>query len=647
MEESDGQPDSKVPRLSVGISISECVCIELCAGSAGFSQALKNLGFAVIPIDWTRNRQRPLVRCLQLDLTATMARKIFLDILDSNRVVFVHAAPPCGTGSRARERPISHELKLLGAPEPKPLRSNEFPSGLPNLSGTDLERVSSANRIYAFCAFAAYECLKREILLSDENPTNAYLWLIPPWPDLLVDPRIEANDHQVCMLGGRRAKWSRWMATKGLFTTMRPICDNSHELPHLPWGFVDDALKPGWNFASADEAAYPKELCCRAAQLVHSKCVDAGFVPVPLTLDDPGLTNRQSKLLNRSATGKLPRGRTLPQLVAEFEEVFETVTFAPSKNLKLLRQFSRKGTDGPQELVFVVGRYHEPAEYLRKSLECNHPIDMLKSVDDVTKQALFNILSAGPAATVSKRASALKRWMARRMELQKEEDALHLNMAPHVARILKGKNLLLLGEMLKECGCKDVNLVSDISTGFNLVGSTPLSHELPRRLRPATSTEDELRRNSELHRKARPFNPYAAKDDTTEEVRRLTILETEAGWLGQPISEESLNEMFGTWVSHRRFGLNQEGKCRPIDDCRESGLNHCLTTLEKLDLHDVDSLAEVIKFILLSVNSNKLVRIVLSTGTVLEARLHKGWELSPGGGMSWLGRALDLKAAYK
>ena len=101
-------PGSDAPFVALnkplhGISISECVCIELCAGSAKFSSALQNLGFAVLPVDCDRNKHRPRVRCLVLDLTAVTAKSILMDIINGGRVVYIHSAAPCGTGTKAEK----------------------------------------------------------------------------------------------------------------------------------------------------------------------------------------------------------------------------------------------------------------------------------------------------------------------------------------------------------------------------------------------------------------------------------------------------------------------------------------------------------------------------------------------------------------
>ena len=62
-----------------------------------------------------------------LDLTKGRGQAFVKDSLKSGQVACVPMAPPCGTSSRARERKLSRRLRALGVPDPKPLRSAQFP----------------------------------------------------------------------------------------------------------------------------------------------------------------------------------------------------------------------------------------------------------------------------------------------------------------------------------------------------------------------------------------------------------------------------------------------------------------------------------------------------------------------------------------
>jgi hypothetical protein len=111
---------SKIRRNSLD-SIAECLCVEFCAGSARLSSALKERGFAVIPVDWDKNRHTTYARCINIDLTKPGARILFKQILATGRLRYPHFGPPCGTGSKAREKPISQALRDQGAPSPEPM----------------------------------------------------------------------------------------------------------------------------------------------------------------------------------------------------------------------------------------------------------------------------------------------------------------------------------------------------------------------------------------------------------------------------------------------------------------------------------------------------------------------------------------------
>ena len=118
-------------------------------------------------------------------------------------------APPCGTATRARNKRIAQHLVEAGAPDPRPLRSDEFPQGLPGLRPIDQAKVDSANSIYELCYRIMVDALEMDILVSCENPIRSYLWSIEPWSQLLNDSRCEPIELQNCMFGGARDKWSR------------------------------------------------------------------------------------------------------------------------------------------------------------------------------------------------------------------------------------------------------------------------------------------------------------------------------------------------------------------------------------------------------------------------------------------------------
>ncbi len=69
------------------------------------------------------------------------------------------------------------------------------------------------------------------------------------------------------------------------------------------------------------------------------------------------------------------------------------------------------------------------------------------------------------------RAKWLKKWTSRALELAAEEKKLHSRLPCHRKKILEGKKLLVLKEMLADEMYPDQRLVDDIESGFDLVGT--------------------------------------------------------------------------------------------------------------------------------------------------------------------------------
>ena len=119
------------------------VFVELCAGSAKLSDAVKQFGYNIVAVDHDKNRHSPRCKLVQLDLSHQHAWDMLDFLLERFLVAGVHMAPPCGTCSRARGIPLAD-----GSQGPQPLRSTEYPLGLPTLNQRDQQRVFLANQIY-------------------------------------------------------------------------------------------------------------------------------------------------------------------------------------------------------------------------------------------------------------------------------------------------------------------------------------------------------------------------------------------------------------------------------------------------------------------------------------------------------------------
>ena len=122
---------------------------------------------------WTR------LKVAQKTSTFINAKALQLKLLkeylaaEADTLVHAHFAPSCGTASRAREKRIPH---LPLDRQPRPLRSDDSPEGLPNLSPKDAERVRLANISYDATMDLIEFLVGLGVSCSVENPTNSLFW---------------------------------------------------------------------------------------------------------------------------------------------------------------------------------------------------------------------------------------------------------------------------------------------------------------------------------------------------------------------------------------------------------------------------------------------------------------------------------------
>ncbi len=127
---------------------------------------------------------------------------------------------------------------------------------------------------------------------------------------------------------------------------------------------------------------------------------------------------------------------------------------------------------------------------------------------------------------------------------------------------------------------------------------------------------------------------------------RQTLDEVSEGWLSGPFySESQVSSLLQTddWICARRSPLQQPGKIRLIDDGLDSGLNSAFSSFNKLQLMDMDSIVvTLVNIIILSVlQGDCQIRLMLSTGKLLEGVVHPSWRSK----LVLLGRTLDLTSS--
>ena len=190
---------------------------------------------------------------------------------------------PRGIGSCMRtSRPVAEPLPKLGSvwsldclksASHGPLRSEEKPDGLDNLTSSEAARVTSANDSYEAAVRLILLLVDLGISVSVENPKNSLFWLTSMMQKLY---RAVKGGHETifhsCMHGGTRDKATKFWSFNprapevNLFASLALECDRSH--PHQSWRprFVDGR----WIFPTKDEAAYPV-LCVNAWQASFCK----------------------------------------------------------------------------------------------------------------------------------------------------------------------------------------------------------------------------------------------------------------------------------------------------------------------------------------------------------------------------------------
>ena len=625
-----------------GKPLSKIYVLEIFAGSARLSKAALEQGFASIAVDHKSDRASGIA-IQHYDLTDPSHLDSLVIFIQENKddIAMVWMAPPCGTASKARERPLKH-LEKLGMSIPKPLRSKEQPDQLDGLGGINKIKTGTANMLYDAVLVIATTCHGLGIFVVVENPGNSHFWATSPIARL----QEECNGHFVsfhnCCHGGDRDKLTSLWVTKDWLNNMEATCDKQHA--HKAWVPTKEGGKH-LRFPTAEEAAYPVIMCSRIISKLATIVMSMGAT-VTETLEQQ-LNDSQDAAADRLVLGALPRGRKVKPLVAEFgsykfgvfnpqrpsdsDRILETLP----KGAKVISRRILHGEKGRDEFlskhsIDVLGKvFHgevveictfgvpsNPSDFLERAIRAGHPKSLENYVSQTVHEVAMDNFHLPPHLVAKKRIEFIKKWSARANALRKAEEEFKQKLEPYASQALKGKRLLVLEEILQSLDYPDKNLVQDISNGFPLSGWLPRSHVFPSSTRRPSFDVETLRRLAlGLNRATLKSLKQRQEEELEKGAWEETQKEISQGWLW-----EAPNTDINACTLAKRFGIRQGAKIRVIDDCSCCGLNGSVGLKEKFRLHSVDQLASMIAH---SFNINE----------VNHPRL--------------LGRTYDLKSAYK
>ena len=511
---------------------------------------------------------------LQLDLLDPAALQHLREMIAEPNCIFVHMAPPCGTASRAR-------LIQRSSTDPPILRTDRHPDGLPHLTGDLAARVQAANSLYHITVELGKLCLQHAVLFSIENPSRSFMWATQPFRAWLSKCHLRHTIFHHCEYGSARRKCTRFVhCIPGLH--LKP-CSGSH--PHEKWG----RASAGW--ATSEETAYPWQLCrAFAAQIVlllqdlGALCPTPAFASQEATLQAArGLSNHQS-------------GKASLPLVPEFKHA--DCSSRPLPPLSRALSTPRKGyvasAEGSQEdkTDITVGIHWSPEEFISEALKIGHPEQVTNLLPPELQCALDKNETTSLHAIGMERTSELRRWISLANRHAGDEAQLKTTLGERRAEVLKDKRILLLRQLIADSGHIDLSLPDDLARGFDLTGKLPPSSFFADKFRPASLPCASLRGVADRARDILISSAKSSGDhDMDVALYEATLKERDKGFLVGPVDPSALPA--GSTIT-RRFGVQQKGKLRPIDDYKASMVDASVTQTEGVSVHGVDHIAAMV-----------------------------------------------------
>ena len=542
---------------------------------------------------------------------------------------------------------------------PQPLRSETHPDGLASMNYLNRRRVWSANVLYKYVTDLAQYCLEVGKIVVIENPRSSLYWRTSFFAPLRG--KLTYTAHQACAYGSDRPKWTVLAHnTQSLLSLCKTCPGLGKDHHHKPWGIVKNHNN-GHAFSTSEETAYPMPLAYAIAFAIATELIDRGWTPPVQELTRP---EDVSYHYLRAIVGVQPKSSKIPPILSEYSHVasvlvpeaglpigygqqlkaqFQTVP-AGSKLLKKppLRLIGGKLNNHPNPNNPLVspgvspdnkpcpstkagdlahfGVYRTGEQFVKAAVRAGHPVGNEARLPAPLQEAVNFIASRSCYAVAKDRNSTLAFWLGRAKALHAEELKLHACLPTSLQEILAPKRLLLWREMMTYYGYPDTEVFDEVVAGIDLAGPVIPVKAFDPCFKPAKVSVSELARSAPASRVAMLASVRSSGDPEIDAtVFSKTMEELECGWLEGPLEP---CELLADAVISRRFGIKQTSgdswKVRLIDDFSASGVNDTVQVESATKLHTLDIAAALCM---------ELLRV--------------------SGSCQWMGKTIDLSAAYR
>ena len=552
----------------------------------------------------------------------------------SDHVEIQHWGPNCATYSRARERNIPGARV-----QPLPLRSSEFPEGLPKIfdphhpefSVQKMERVKNDTFMAQLAAKCCLKAHRTGRAFTLEHPGRSRALDDVHWKELLSEPNVFAVYHHHCMFADCdkkkyevvitnipqvRARLSR--ICEGNTACSRTLSAHASFAPAVVNGYVR-------SFGTTDTAEYPSELCSEQALAYLEYAKDKGlsgarffFLEVFAGRNAP-LTKAVRKVASAQGQyGMLMTNAGIPLSTETTSHV------AMSSGTKRTRQVMSSTPSAYQLADLAAGRQpkwnssyqlipdgiEDPERHIELAHQLQHPHLAEPQPSEGVMESIRQVSVLG-LETCYRRIQVVERYETLASELESERIRLkNLDGGYTFQQMDSPIHVPLLESAQRETAVADQSLARKLLLGLPIIGEADCSPYFVECRIPAEISVEELLKSSPERRSRITYKILtSARADVAKgnnallrAVSEKTLKEVAEKKMGPGLTEAEMTLKRGhLWNVAQRYGILQgtdssgQPKYRCIDNHADNMTNSAAERLQTVPMQNVSMIMLMVK----------------------------------------------------